>query len=222
MEAYQLELKNPQEVQAGSRSLLYSLLAKGFRFPLAEQYERVKGGQFADEAQGAAVHLPYNGLQVGALGRGDGAGYEEFQSNYIGLFEIGGKHGAPSFLYEGEYGGGRMKVMEEVLRFYHHFGLRISEEKRDRPDHLASELEFMHLLTFKEAEALMQGKERSAYLNAERDFMRFHLNDFVAAVASRVGGSGVPFYSDLARLAQGFCQKELGYLVAVGGGGRNG
>lgn len=217
MEAYQLELKNPPEIQAGSRSLLYSLLARGFRFPLSGEYEKVKGGQFADEAQGAIANLPYNGLQVGALGRGDGAGYDEFQSNYIGLFEIGGKYGAPSFLYEGEYGGGRMKVMEEVLRFYHHFGLRISEEKRDRPDHLASELEFMHMLTFKEAEALAQGKKKDAYVKAERDFLRFHLVDIVSVLAGRVGGNGVPFYADLARLAHGFCRKDLSYLSALGG-----
>jgi DMSO reductase family type II enzyme chaperone len=222
MEAYRLELKNPPEIQAGSRSLLYSLLAKGFRFPLPDQYESVKAGRFAAEAQEVAAKLPYNGLQVGPLGRGDGAGYDEFQSNYIGLFEIGGKHGVPSFLYEAEYGGGRMKVMEEVLRFYHYFGLRISEEKRDRPDHLASELEFMHMLTFKETEALIQGKEKSAYLDAERDFLRFHLCDFVSAIAGRIGGNGVAFYADLARLAEAFCQKEMDYLVALGGGGRNG
>jgi DMSO reductase family type II enzyme chaperone len=222
METYRLELKNPPEIQAGSRSLLYSLLAKGFRFPAPEHYESAKSGEFADEVQGAVANLPYNGLPVGAFGRGDGAGYDEFQSNYIGLFEIGGKHGVPSFLYEAEYGGGRMKVMEEVLRFYHYFGLRISEEKRDRPDHLASELEFMHMLTFKEAEALIQGKEKSAYLDAERDFLRFHLCEFVSAIAGRIGGNGVAFYADLARLAEAFCQKEMSYLAALRGGEPNG
>jgi DMSO reductase family type II enzyme chaperone len=140
------------------------------------------------------------------------ASYEEFQSAYIGLFEVGGEMGAPSPLYEGEYGGGRMKVMEEVLRFYHYFGLRLSEEKRDRPDHLASELEFMHLLTFKETEGLLQGADRSAYRQAEHDFLRFHLTDFVASVAGKIGGRGAPFYSDLAQLAHGFCAKEFAYL----------
>jgi len=214
METYQLELKNAEETQLASRSLLYSLLARGFRFPVLEEYESVKGGRFADEVEGAIANLSYNGFEGAALGRDEEVSYEEFQSNYIGLFEIGGEHGAPSALYEGEYGGGRMKVMEEVLRFYHHFGLRLSEEKRDRPDHLASELEFMHLLTFKETEALLQGKEGGAYLKAERDFLRFHLNDFVAAVAERVGGNGVPFYGDLARLAHGFCQKEMAHLAS--------
>src|SRR3989304_7556444 len=113
-----------------------------------------------------------------------------------------------------------MKVMEEILRFYHPFGLRLATERRDRPDHLASELEFMHLLTFKEAESLLQGKERGAYQKAERDFLRFHLNDFVATVAEKVGGTGVPFYSGLAQLSATFCQRELAHLQAVSGWGK--
>lgn len=222
METFQIELKGAEERQIGSRSLIYSLLARGFRFPSPDYHEKVKRGQFADEAKSAIANLPYGGLQAGELGRNTPLSYEEFQSNYIGLFEVGGEHGYPCPLYEAEYGGGRMKVMEEVLRFYHHFGLRLSTEKRDRPDHLALELEFMHALSFKEAEALTRGGGRGAYVSAERDLLRFHLGDFVASVASRVGERKVPFYSDLARLAEGFCQSELAYLLALDKGGKNG
>jgi len=215
MKTDRLELNGPEQTQIGSRSGLYSLISKGFRFPTPERYESVKSGQFADEVQQALAQLPYNGLKADPLGRGTGLSYEEFQSHYIELFDVGGAHGPPCFLYEAESGGGRMKVMEEILRFYHHFGLRLSTERRDRPDHLASELEFMHLLTFKEAESLLQGKERGAYQKAERDFLRFHLNDFVATVAEKVGGTGVPFYSGLAQLSATFCQRELAHLQAV-------
>lgn len=211
----QLELRTPEENQIGSRSRLYALLSRGFRFPSAELYESVRGGNFVAEVQALAAALPYR-LEVGELGRGAGLGYDDFQSQYIALFEVGGEYGPPSFLYEGEYGGGRMKVMEEVLRFYHFFGLRLSAEKRDRPDHLATELEFMHLLAFKEAEALVQGKKRDPYTKAERDFLKFHLCDFASAVAGRAGRSRAVFYSDLARLAEGFCQKELSYLESLG------
>ncbi|MBI1997804.1 MAG: molecular chaperone TorD family protein [Deltaproteobacteria bacterium] len=212
MNTQTLQLNGGEELKIGNRSQVYSLLARAFRFPTQEDFQRVKDGQFAKAAQESLAGLPYNGLKGGELGRGMAASYEEFQSAYIGLFEVGGEMGAPSPLYEGEYGGGRMKVMEEVLRFYHYFGLRLSEEKRDRPDHLASELEFMHLLTFKETEGLLQGADRSAYRQAEQDFLRFHLTDFVASVAAKIGGRGAPFYSDLAQLAHGFCAKELAYL----------
>ena len=115
-----------------------------------------------------------------------------------------------------------MKVMEEVLRFYHHFGLRISPDNRDRPDHLATELEFMHLLTFKETEAVVQGKDRSAYLRAQEDFLRFHLKDLITAAVRKLEGIPVAFYRDLAGLADSFCEKELAYLQPAEKGGQGG
>jgi len=214
METQKLQLNGVEEIKNGNRSQIYALLARSFRFPSEGDFRSIKDGQFANTAQQSIATLPYNGLKGGALGRGMTASYDEFQSAYIGLFEVGGEMGPPCSLYEGEYGGGRMKVMEEVLRFYHYFGLRLSEEKRDRPDHLASELEFMHLLTFKETEGLLQGADRSAYRQAERDFLRFHLSDFVAAVANKIGGRAAPFYSELAQLAHTFCASELAYLSA--------
>ena len=212
MKSQTLQLNGGEESKIGNRSQLYGLLARAFRFPSEEEFLRVKDGQFADAAQESVAGLPYNGLNGGELGRGMAASYEEFQSAYIGLFEVGGETGPPCSLYEGEFGGGRMKVMEEVLRFYHYFGLRLSEAKRDRPDHLAAEFEFMHLLTFKETEGLLEGADRSAYRQAEREFLRFHLTDFVASVAAKIGGRAAPFYSDLAQLAHSFCAKELAYL----------
>ncbi len=209
---HQLELNGAEQTRIGSRSGMYALLAQGFRFPSVEQYEKVKSGQFQDEAQSVAGHLFYGDLNLGQLGRATGFAYEQFQSRYIELFEVGGELGAPCFLYEGEYGGGRMKAMEEVLRFYHYFGLRLSPERRDRPDHLSLELEFMHALTFKEAEVLLQGKDGAPYRSAERDFLRFHLIGFTSEVAKTVSGRGVDFYSDLSRVASDFCQRELAYL----------
>ena len=214
METQKLQLDGNDAINTGSRSRIYALLARGFRFPSEAEFQQVKDGQFAKEAQEAVAQLPYNGIKGGDLGQGLSLGYEQFQSSYIGLFEVGGEFGSPSPLYEGEYGGGGVKGMEEVLRFYHYFGLRISETKRDRPDHLASELEFMHVLTFKEAEGLLQGNDRSAYRQAERDFLRFHLTGFVSAVATKVGGHPAPFYADLALLANQFCAKELAYLAS--------
>lgn len=213
METQKLQLNGSEEIKIAARSQVYALLARAFRFPALDDFKQIQGGQFAGAVQQSLATLPYNGLNGGTLGRDTALSYEAFQSSYIGLFEVGGELGAPSPLYEGEYGGGRMKVMEEVLRFYHYFGLKLSEEKRDRPDHLASELEFMHLLTFKETEGLLKNADTRAYRDAQRDFLRFHLIDFVAAVASKVGKRAAPFYSELTELAQHFCAKELAYLA---------
>lgn len=211
MEA-RLQLNGAEELKVGSRSRLYALLSRAFRFPQPEQFQKIAAGEFAAAAEEALKQLPFNSIQAGQLGCGAASSFEALEGHYIALFEVGGEHGAPSPLYEGEYGGGRMKVMEEVLRFYHFFGLHLSDEKRDRPDHLASELEFMHALSFKEAEAMLQGKDRRSYRDAQRDFLRFHLNEFIAAVANKVGGNRAPFYPDVARLAANFCAKDLDHL----------
>jgi DMSO reductase family type II enzyme chaperone len=196
---------------------LYELLSQGFRYTTQLVYESAKRGQFLEEVQAALESLPYGLQPPGDFAKGTPLSFDEFQQEYVQTFDVGGPRGAPCFLYEGEYGGGRLKVMEDVLRFYHYFGLRLSQEKgkRDRPDHLATELEFLHALTFKEAQLLTEKKDVTPYRKAEHDFLRFHLTDLVSDVAGKVGPRSVPFYSDLARLGHAFCQAELARLSAA-------
>lgn len=73
----------------------------------------------------------------------------------------------------------------------------------------------MHALTFKEAEFRQQGKGDQTlirYQQAERDFLFFHLMDFLPQVTGKVVHRNISFYSDLARLGEQFCQAELAYL----------
>lgn len=207
-----IELRGPAAEAAGGRSALYQTLARCFRPVSPSFHQALMAGRIAEDLRRALATVPYKVATDGEPGRGLALSYEELESTYMALFEVGGEHGGPCFLYEGEYGGGRMKVLEEVLRFYDYFGLRLAEEKRERPDHLATELEFMHALSFKEAEARALGREVPPLLQAQRDFLRFHVEGLVTAVAAKIGGSGMPFYPDLARLATTFCQREIPYL----------
>ena len=204
----QVELKTAAAQQAGSRSELYRLLARGFAFPTQAFYEEVKDGRYLAQAQEAARGLPY-GLEIpGQLGKGVGLPYDDFQSAYIAQFEVGGPDGAPVPLYEGHYGGGLLRDMEEVLRLYHHFGL--SYKGGFRPDHLQTELEFMHALTFGEATA--EG-DVSTYRQGERDFLQYHLQELAGRVASGLKGRGAPLYPELGQLLQELVQKDLAALA---------
>ena len=213
----QIELQTPEEVQTGSRSRLYELLSQGFRYPTLSLYESAKRGQFLEEVRAALETFRYGLGPPGEFAKGTPLSFDEFELEYVQAFDVGGPRGAPCFLYEAEYGGGRLKVMEDVLSFYHYFGLRLSQEKgkRDRPDHLATELEFLHALTFKEAEVLTEKKEVTSYRKAQRDFLNSHLVDILSDVAAKVGPREIPFYSDLARLGHAFCQAELAHLSAT-------
>ncbi len=212
-----LELQAPEAATAGNQSKLYSLLSQAFRYPTDEFHQWASSGQLAQEISEAAGGLGYavsvpGGLEAGSL--------EETQQAHVELFELGGDAGLPAFIYEGEYGGGRLGVMEDVLRFYDHFGISpsLDEETRDRPDHIANELEFMHVLSFQEASALEGGSDSSAYRQAEHDFLRFHLVDFTKAIADRTEPKGTPLYSGTAALARDLCQQHLQFLSSGGAG----
>jgi DMSO reductase family type II enzyme chaperone len=206
-----LELQAPEAATAGNQSKLYSLLSQAFRYPTDEFYGWASSGQLAQEISEAAGALGYavsvpGGLETGSL--------EETQQAHVELFELGGPAGPPAFIYEGEYGGGRLGVLEDVLRFYDHFGISpsLEEETRDRPDHIANELEFMHILSFQEAAALESGSGPGAYRQAEQEFLRFHLVEFTKAIADRTEPKGTPLYSGIAALARDLCQQHLQYL----------
>jgi DMSO reductase family type II enzyme chaperone len=205
------ELQAPQAATAGNQSRLYSLLSQAFRYPTEEFHQSVTSGQLAQEISDVAGGLGYAVSIPGSLKPGS---LEETQQAHVELFELGGPDGPPAFIYEGEYGGGRLGVMEDVLRFYDHFGISPSmdEETRDRPDHIASELEFMHILSFQEAAALESGSGSDAYRQAEQDFLRFHLVDFTKAIADRTEPKGNPLYSGIAALARDLCQQHLQFL----------
>lgn len=209
----QVEVVTAAQARAASRSETYQLLASSFRFPAPDNFESIKAGNIRDRLQQIVPHLPYSfSTEQMPAGTVD-LKFEEFQSLYIGLFEVGKSGTAPCPLYEGCYGGVRSAIMAELLAFYHFFGVRPSQqEPRELPDHLSLELEFMHVLTFKEAEASVEGKKLEAYLKAERDFLKRHLAGFAAAVRSRSGQSKAPFFSDMIALTERFCSSDLAYL----------
>lgn len=210
-----IELRTPAATAAGSRSASYALLCQCFRFPSPALYELIVSGELRERIGAAVAGLPYPLGTPTALGSGLAAGLEELQQEYVAAFDVGGPNGSPCYLYEGEFGGGRMKVLEDVLRFYHYFGAQLSQEEgeRDRPDHLATELSFLHALTFAEAELLEQHANPSMYRRAQRDFLKYHAGDLVRDVFNRIGPAGIPFFSELAVLSHEFCQADLHYLA---------
>lgn len=206
-----LELRTPEAEATGARSSIYRALGRAFCPPTPALFEEVRSGLLGRDLHQAHAVLTYELALPGDLANGLD-GFAALESAYLALFEVGGPQGGPCFLYEGEYGGGRIKVMDEALRFYHYFGLRLEREQRDRPDHLATELEFMHALTFREASGLVAARAVDPLRKAERDFLHLHLQPFVSGVAVRLQDSGALFYPALADCAARFCQQELAYL----------
>ncbi len=220
------DLKSPEELQAAARSRLYQLLAAAFAIPNGEFHRAVQSGALIDEVvrNGAALPYPLAQAEEPATRQGleqGGPSQKELQTEYVGLFDVGMPR-PPCPLYGGEYQKNRQGVMEELVRFYNHFGVRLSGRTRELPDHITTELEFMHFLTFREVTALHFQQSRDSYLRAERDFLARHLCAWLPMLRERLErrqpGADHPgrvFYRTLVRFTEAFTSGDLAYLEAL-------
>jgi DMSO reductase family type II enzyme chaperone len=165
------------------------------------------------------------GTDLGALAdeaaRGLEEGTDAFAREYGALLEIG-SDGPPLPIREElafpDAEGQRRK--QEVVRFYEHFGYALLPERQWAPDHLSVELEFLHYVSFREAESRSDA-DATAFLLAQRDFLERH----TAAWVPRLRGALLARARDrylrtlIASLAD-FLARDLEWLnEQLGGGG---
>ncbi|HSD09359.1 MAG TPA: molecular chaperone TorD family protein [Candidatus Binatia bacterium] len=209
--------QSPGALGAANRSRLYVLLADGFRFPSPEFHGLVQGGAYRNGLRAIAACLPYP-LPLADESLATSSEYVDLQAEYIRLFDVGPKGRPPCTLYEGEYwSGARMQVMEELVRFYDHFGLSLSTEERELPDHLSVELEFLHYLTFKESAALERGLDPASYRRAASDFLARHPSRLLPRLRAKIDEQPAePLFPALVTLADDFVRADLAYLRSLG------
>jgi DMSO reductase family type II enzyme chaperone len=204
---------------AAARSRAYAVFAELFDYPDSWFCDAVRGGAVAD-ALGEVLAAVDSSLAAGDFGALAEAGPDdELAVEYTRLFDVGAG-GPPCPLYGGAYGGARMKAMEECIRFYHHFGLALSEAPRELPDHLVTQLEFLHYLAYREAEALARGDDAGDFRRAARDFGLRHPGRFVPKLEARLASAGaMPFYRALAARLAALLAHDARRLVALEGPG---
>ncbi|MFQ5525432.1 MAG: molecular chaperone [Thermoanaerobaculia bacterium] len=126
--------------------------------------------------------------------------------------------------YECEYGRQALLMRSNELAdlggFYAAFGLRSSDTRHERHDHIACEFEFLEFLSRKECWAIEQGDTEMAEvtLSAVGSFLTRHLARFGRAFARSLRDTEtLPFYNTLGRLCEVFLLVECARLgVAVG------
>lgn len=204
-------LTTAEQTEAAARSQLYRLLANGFAFPDRAFFAALGNGSYRREVEETAQALPY-ALNCTLDGLGASGQYVDFQAEYLRLFEVA--MGLPPCpLYSGLYRGGRKAVMEELTRFYNFFGLSVEQGAGELPDHLTTELEFMHFLTFKELAALHGGEDPTPYRRAQGDFLERQLTSWLPKLEERLERlSPPPFYAALASLTSALTHLEHAYV----------
>jgi DMSO reductase family type II enzyme chaperone len=200
------------------RSALWEALALGFRSPTRDAVTRLASAEGARAlAEAAAVLDAADGTTLGLLVRA--LALEPPPE----LAALGAAHGrlfghtargeAPP--YETEYGEDSIfepqREMSDLGAFFRAFGLRVSADARERPDHVACECEFLLVLARKEARALALGDEpmREATCGAARLFLRDHLGRWAPALGAKLGRLDAHgFYGALGRLLAAVVEAE--------------
>lgn len=178
-------------VASSSRSQIYALLSLAFSFPDVALHTRVADGQLAEQLTAALGRLPCR-LRTSDLRWPAPKSHEDMQSEYIRLFQIGGRRGPPCSLHEGFYTRDRSQTLQNLIRFYNYFGFRVVECVM--PDHLPVQLEFMSEL------AAGGATNDVSLLRAQRDFLNSHLA-WAKDLGSRVAKTMPhPFYRSLTTL----------------------
>ncbi len=110
-------------------------------------------------------------------------------------------------------------VLADIAGFYHAFGFEITEEFREKHDHLLAELQFTAMLLVLLARALEDGRAEPAEVTraALRSFLEDHLGVWLGAFAERLEGvSELPYFVAVSRaLAAGWRMLEREHEIEV-------
>lgn len=192
------------------RAEVYLLLSDGFSFPGPSG--PVTGDTWERDVALALAGLPYRVRAADlrwTVPDNDGG----LETEYIRLFQIGGRRGPPCSLHSGFYTRDRSRTLQHLLRFYNFFGFKLSECVM--PDHICVELEFMARL------AEGTGADTGSLVRAQRDFLSSQLA-WVDELAGRVRSCvPAPFYRSLTQLTARFLEADKKYIAeqALHGGG---
>lgn len=209
-------MKMVDGTEALARSQVYAFLAQAFADPdhgtLAWLKQAVPATETAltmiggteSRAAFVAVHSEIDGLDEPALA-----------AAHLGVFGHGVSGDCPP--YEGEYGHPHIFQKTQNLAdnagFLAAFGLAPASGVADRLDHIAIELEFLHVLAAKQAYAIARrhGEERLAIVrDATRNYLRDHLGRWAPAFAARLESKAqAGLYAALARLLAVFVAEEM-------------
>lgn len=199
----------PDETLA--RALVLRLLSQVFSYPTPGEVERMTQDD-APLALAAVRYLPdavrraLTALDGALAGRTAAA----LESRYAEVFTH--VHSGDCPVYETDYGPRdvwrQSNDLADIAGFYRAFGF---EPHLERPDHAAVELEFLHVLAYKEVWATVHDDEANATVcrEAAAAFARDHALRWMPSLAARAGALAADGpYAAAAELLASFCAAE--------------
>lgn len=208
---------------AKGRSHCYSLLSASFSMPTVNLVSTWMNTEVVVSLFGEQDLLPLHcsGWKEieSFIGRGEGEQglLQELSQSYVRLFFASPHFIAPP--YESVYVEGGFLMGEatvKVNRIYSQEGVDLSPGFKDLPDHIAAELEFMALLSEREAAFWNHGvRDAVEQIIKEESFLREHLCTWLPHFSRRLKKAEESFYSALATITDSFAQVDLLRLWAL-------
>jgi DMSO reductase family type II enzyme chaperone len=203
--------------EALARSAVYEFLSLAFLYPEEEVPALlVDGARLLGDTNAEAL-TPEVKHFLGEISRLMAAlGPKGFEDEYVEVFGHTISNDCPP--YESEYDQAHVfqktGVLSDLSSFYGAFGVMPDPELKERLDHLSVELEFMQVLTAKEAYALMHSHGEDKVLlcrRAQEGFLVYHLAHWAKAFADRLYKKAGPnsVYAPLAGLLDSYMGMEL-------------
>ncbi|MFP6682557.1 MAG: molecular chaperone TorD family protein [Gammaproteobacteria bacterium] len=205
-------IHEPSDVNAGVRSRLYALLGEAFTYPQGSPVIRLLDGDLLADLNDALTMSPFALAEVPELINPQTRNaIQEMQITYTDLFDVAS--GTPKVsLLERRYGDNpEQKLWENLLSFYSHFGLDFSQGyAQEQPDHLLTELAFMHYLSFLEAGT---SGDQDSFRRGQRDFLELHLGVWVKELSMNLSETKeLKPYAVLGSLLADVVDSDLLYL----------
>ncbi len=200
-----------------ARAAAYQTLAWGFTYPTAERIEQLSDWLNALVEAFSELDLTTDAVVI-ALAALREKRLETLQVEHTRLFINAVPHVlAPP--YASAYDGGGQLMGEPAaaaLRAYQRAGLTLSAERRELPDHLATELEFMFFLISQELAARGSGNPAHARSLREQQeqFLAEQLLPWVPSWRKKVEPADrTRLYKTLAQLTESWLQSDAKYLA---------
>jgi len=202
-----------------ARSEVYGLLARALSYPDAALAAALADGSFIEDLRAALAFLPEIPGEVRTAltvleKAASMASLSDLENTYLVLFAPG--HLPDASPYETAYLEGqifrKMQEMADIAGFYRAFGLEPAG--LERPDFIATELEFLHILAFQEARAyeVFQYEGASTCWEAQRSFLRDHVARWVPGFCTALAREDGSIYGAIGTIARAFVQYDASVL----------
>jgi TorA maturation chaperone TorD len=101
----------------------------------------------------------------------------------------------------------------QALELYREGGFDVAEDFREMPDHIAVELEFLYLLSFRLGQE-SDDEERTRLDVLKHKFLENHLGRWIGTISAAIrNGAETDFYKLLANLTEAFVREDIAELI---------